>query len=87
MVSAMTKKRSLSSNKILIGDCIDHMDALPSESVDMIFGDPPYNLQLAGDLHRPNNTRVNGVEEKWDKFTDFAHYDDCLLYTSPSPRD
>jgi len=52
------------------------MDALPSESVDMIFGDPPYNLQLAGDLHRPNNTRVNGVEENWDKFTDFAHYDD-----------
>ena len=72
----MTKKSSLSSNKILIGDCIDHMDALPSESVDMIFGDPPYNLQLAGDLHRPNNTRVNGVEENWDKFTDFAHYDD-----------
>ena len=52
------------------------MDALPSESVDMIFGDPPYNLQLAGDLHRPNNTRVNGVEENWDRFTDFAHYDD-----------
>ena len=52
------------------------MDALPSESVNVIFGDPPYNLQLAGELHRPNNTRVSGVEENWDKFADFAHYDD-----------
>jgi len=42
----------------------------------MVFADPPYNLQLAGELHRPNNTRVDGVEEAWDRFADFAAYDD-----------
>jgi len=76
MVGFMTEKSYLLRNKILVGDCIDHMGSLPSKSVDMIFADPPYNLQLVGDLHRPNNTRVNGVEENWDKFADFAHYDD-----------
>ncbi|MBM3487988.1 MAG: site-specific DNA-methyltransferase [Alphaproteobacteria bacterium] len=51
------------------------MDRLPEGSVDLIFADPPYNLQLAGELHRPNNTRVDGVEEAWDQFDDFAEYD------------
>jgi modification methylase len=48
---------------------------LPSGSVDMVFADPPYNLQLAGELHRPNNSRVDGVEAAWDKFDDLAAYD------------
>jgi modification methylase len=68
----MNKKEN---NKILVGDCIQIMEELPEKSVDMIFADPPYNLQLAGDLHRPNNTRVNGVEEDWDRFDGFTHYD------------
>ena len=51
------------------------MQALPEASVDMIFADPPYNLQLEGELHRPNNSRVDGVEEAWDRFDDFASYD------------
>lgn len=63
------------SNEILSGDCIDIMRDLPENSIDMIFADPPYNLQLAGELHRPNNSRVDGVEESWDKFDGFAEYD------------
>jgi modification methylase len=62
-------------DSILVGDCIEQMNALPAESVDLIFADPPYNLQLSGDLHRPNNTKVDGVEEEWDKFESFATYD------------
>lgn len=67
--------RKLPVNQILLGDCIELMNGLPEESVDVVFADPPYNLQLAGDLHRPNNSRVDGVEEQWDKFDSFAEYD------------
>jgi len=63
------------SNKILLGDCVQIMKDLPAGSVDAIFADPPYNLQLAGELHRPNNTRVDGVDEAWDQFDSFAAYD------------
>ncbi len=51
------------------------MNQLPEASVDMIFADPPYNLQLEGELHRPNNTKVDAVDDDWDKFADFATYD------------
>jgi len=60
---------------VLDGDCLDKMAALPAASVDLVFADPPYNLQLSGELHRPDNSRVDGVEEDWDKFADFAAYD------------
>lgn len=60
---------------ILMGDCIEAMNRLPERSVDAIFADPPYNLQLQGELHRPNNTRVDGVDDDWDKFESFASYD------------
>jgi modification methylase len=66
---------ALKVERILVGDCIAEMARLPEESVDLVFADPPYNLQLAGDLHRPNNTRVDGVDNDWDKFADFAAYD------------
>ncbi|HEY8015694.1 MAG TPA: DNA methyltransferase [Dongiaceae bacterium] len=62
-------------NRIISGDCIETMQSLPEASVDMVFADPPYNLQLEGELHRPNNSRVDGVEEAWDRFDDFASYD------------
>jgi modification methylase len=63
-------------NSILIGDCVEQLTMLPSASVDLIFADPPYNLQLQGELRRPNNTRVRGVQEAWDRFDDFAAYDE-----------
>ena len=62
-------------NRVLVGDCVDLMNGLPAGIVDMVFADPPYNLQLGGDLMRPNHTRVDGVDNDWDKFTDFAEYD------------
>jgi modification methylase len=62
-------------NTILLGDCIEAMRSMPAGSVDMVFGDPPYNLQLGGELYRPNNSRVDGVEDAWDRFADFATYD------------
>jgi modification methylase len=60
---------------ILRGDCIELMRSLPAGSVDMIFADPPYNLQLGGDLTRPDNSKVDAVDDDWDKFSDFAAYD------------
>ena len=62
-------------NRILEQNCIDGLNALPAGSVDMVFADPPYNLQLGGELHRPNNTRVDGVDDAWDQFDDLAAYD------------
>ena len=61
---------------ILVGDCIDHMNALPAGSVDLVFADPPYNLQLAEGLTRPDQSKVDAVDDDWDKFESFAHYDD-----------
>jgi modification methylase len=60
---------------ILVGDCIDHMNALPAGSVDLIFADPPYNLQLEQGLTRPDQSKVDAVDDAWDKFDSFAHYD------------
>ena len=60
---------------ILIGDCIAQMDALPEASVDLIFADPPYNLQLEEGLTRPDQSKVDAVDDDWDKFESFAHYD------------
>src|SRR3546814_8335342 len=58
------------------GDCIALMEAMPEASVDMVFADPPYNLQLEGELLRPNNSRVDAVDDAWDQFDSFAVYDD-----------
>ena len=62
-------------NRVLVGDCIDQMNKLPSESVDLIFADPPYNLQLNGELSRPDQSKVNGVNESWDQFESISDYD------------
>jgi len=67
---------SLSCSRILIGDCVAQMAKLPAESVDLVFADPPYNLQLQGDLKRPDDSRVDAVDDDWDKFSSFAAYDD-----------
>ncbi|UCH73787.1 MAG: site-specific DNA-methyltransferase [Rhodospirillales bacterium] len=75
MSNAKNNQKIFPVDQILSGDCVEVMRGLPGESVDMIFADPPYNLQLGGELHRPNNTRVDGVEEHWDKFDSLAAYD------------
>jgi modification methylase len=66
---------SLPLNQILAGDCIEIMLSLPEASVDLIFADPPYNLQLRGDLHRPDNSKVDAVDDAWDQFASFEAYD------------
>ena len=54
-------------DSVLTGECVEAMAALPAGSVDLVFADPPYNLQLAGDLTRPDNSRVDGVDDDWDQ--------------------
>jgi modification methylase len=60
---------------IIIGDCIEALNKLPEKSVDLVFADPPYNLQLGGDLLRPDNSRVDAVDDEWDRFASFEAYD------------
>lgn len=62
-------------DQVLIGDCRQVLNDLPEESVDLVFADPPYNLQLEGDLWRPNLTRVDAVDDDWDQFESFRQYD------------
>ncbi|MGI8724216.1 MAG: site-specific DNA-methyltransferase [Methyloceanibacter sp.] len=62
-------------NKILVGDCVEEIARLPQASVDLVFADPPYNLQLNSELLRPDNSRVDGVDDDWDKFASFGDYD------------
>src|SRR5271163_1778749 len=67
---------SQASARILVGDCVAEMTKLAAQSVDLVFADPPYNLQLAGDLKRPDDSRVDAVNDDWDKFASFSAYDD-----------
>lgn len=62
-------------NTILHGDCIEFMNSLPPKSIDLIFADPPYNLQLNGELWRPNHTKVDAVDDHWDQFDTIVEYD------------
>ncbi len=66
---------ALPLDQILQGDCIEILAALPEKSVDLVFADPPYNLQLQQELWRPNMTRVDAVDDHWDQFESFAEYD------------
>jgi modification methylase len=63
-------------DEVLIGDCIAALERLPPDSVDLVFADPPYNLQLEQALVRPDHSLVDAVDDAWDKFASFAHYDD-----------
>jgi len=67
--------RELPLDQILLGDAGTMLRMLPDASVDCVFADPPYNLQLRGELRRPDDSLVDGVDDDWDKFTDFAAYD------------
>src|SRR6266545_2612476 len=62
--------------RIVVGDCVAEMAKLTAGSVDLVFADPPYNLQLQGDLKRPDDSRVDAVDDDWDKFSSFAAYDE-----------
>ncbi|WP_102225874.1 site-specific DNA-methyltransferase [Acidimangrovimonas sediminis] len=73
--SPAAEAQALPLNQIIDGDCIEVMNRLPAGSVDLIFADPPYNLQLRGDLHRPDNSRVDAVDDHWDQFSGFGAYD------------
>ena len=66
---------SLPLGRILPGDCIEAMRSLPAASVDLVFADPPYNLQLGGELNRPDGSHVDAVTDHWDRFDSFAAYD------------
>ena len=66
---------NLPINQMLCGDCIAVMNDLPEKSIDVVFADPPYNMQLQEDLYRPDQTKVDGVDDNWDKFDSFADYD------------
>lgn len=77
-VRRRTKNDAVSTpwlDAIIKGDCVAALERLPENSVDVIFADPPYNLQLEGELHRPDQSRVDAVDDDWDKFSDFAAYD------------
>lgn len=63
-------------NTIIQGDCIEKLRELPDNSVDLVFADPPYNLQLQGELYRPDQTKVSAVNDEWDKFSSFDVYDE-----------
>ena len=62
-------------NQILQGDCLEILKTLPEKSIDLIFADPPYNLQLSQDLWRPNLTKVDAVDDAWDQFSSLEEYD------------
>jgi site-specific DNA-methyltransferase (adenine-specific)/modification methylase len=66
---------SLPLNEIIQGNCIEVLKTMPAKSVNLIFADPPYNLQLQNELLRPNQTVVDGVDDEWDQFADFSAYD------------
>ncbi|HJL70230.1 MAG TPA: site-specific DNA-methyltransferase, partial [Anaerolineales bacterium] len=66
----------LQPNQIITGECISVMQSMPAQAVDLVFADPPYNLQLQNELHRPNMTKVDAVTDRWDQFEGFAAYDE-----------
>ena len=68
-------KAALDADRIIQGDCLEALAGLPDRSVDLVFADPPYNLQLGGELLRPDNSRVDAVDDAWDRFDSFAAYD------------
>ena len=72
-------KNKLQVDQIIHGDCVEVLDSLPEKSVDLIFADPPYNLQLQNSLWRPNMTEVDAVKDDWDDFESFQSYDQFSL--------
>src|SRR5678815_5440786 len=65
----------LKLDQVIEGDCVERMKALPEGCADLVFADPPYNMQLKGELHRPDQSKVDAVDDHWDQFESFATYD------------
>ena len=80
-------KIDLPKDSIIVGDCVKSLKSLPEKSVDLIFADPPYNLQLGGDLHRPNNSKVDAVDNDWDQFESLQKYDEFTREWLSAARD
>jgi modification methylase len=79
--------KQVKTNVILNGDSIEKLRSLPDKSIDLVFADPPYNLQLNGDLHRPNNSKVDAVDDAWDQFDSYQVYDDfCRAWLGEARR-
>ena len=75
------------SNKIVNGNCLKELTKIPDNSFNLIFADPPYNMQIGEKLTRPDSSKVNGVNDKWDQFNSFNHYDNfCKLWLSECKR-
>ena len=68
-------------DKLINGDSLRELKKIPSETFDLIFADPPYNLQLRNELIRPDRSKVNAVNDKWDQFENFKKYDESVSYT------
>jgi DNA modification methylase len=74
-------------NTVIQGDCTEELKKFPGNSIDLIFADPPYNMQLKNALYRPNNTKVDGVDDEWDQFASFAEYDSfCTAWLTECRR-
>ena len=85
--AAPVAKEDLPLGQILSGDCVEALRTLPDASVDLVFADPPYNLQLGGDLNRPDGSHVDAVTDDWDQFDSFAAYDHfCRLWLTEAKR-
>ena len=63
------------SNNILNGDSLKELKRIPDKTFNLVFADPPYNMQIGEKLTRPDSSKVNGVSDRWDHFNDFKHYD------------
>ncbi len=82
-----TERKMQPTDVVLSGDCIELLKTLPDKSVDLVFADPPYNLQLGGELLRPDNSRVDAVDDDWDQFASFEAYDQfCRAWLSECRR-
>ena len=70
---------TINSDNIICGETIEELKNLPDNSIDLVFADPPYNLQLDQNLYRPNNSKVDAVDDEWDQFESFEEYDKSSL--------
>ena len=68
--------KNMEKETIICGNCFEELKKIPDNSIDLIFADPPYNLQLKNELWRPNQTKVDAVDDDWDKYESFEHYDE-----------
>ena len=75
------------SNQLVNGDCLKEIKKIPDKSFDLVFADPPYNMQIGEKLTRPDASKVNGVNDKWDQFNSFKHYDEfCIAWLTECKR-